>query len=52
MSYNYDKYRAMTPQQLQRAIDNREVDMGYLSWLGIKGPGEQLRAAAKASNDS
>jgi hypothetical protein len=43
MSANYDKYRAMTPEQLQKAIDERQVTIQYLNWLGIKGPGEDVR---------
>jgi hypothetical protein len=47
MSVNYDKYKAMSPAQLQAAIDNRTVTKEYLSWLGITGGGQQLREIAK-----
>ena len=43
MSVNYAKYRAMTPAHLQRAIDEREVTVEYLSWLGITGKGALAR---------
>jgi hypothetical protein len=43
MSKNYDKYKKKTPEQLQRAIDERIVTTEYLDWLGIVGPGAQLR---------
>ena len=47
MSVNYDKYKAMTPERLQKAIDDREVSLEYLGWLGIRGPGAQLRELLK-----
>jgi hypothetical protein len=40
---SYNKWRALTPEQLQRAIDDRKVTVEYLTWLGIAGPGKQLR---------
>lgn len=43
MSVNYDRYKKMSPEQLQRAIDDRVVTIEYLNWLGITGPGKQLR---------
>lgn len=43
MSVNYDKYKAMSQEQLQKAIDDRKVTVAYLNWLGITGPGKQLR---------
>jgi hypothetical protein len=47
MSYSYDKYKTMTPEQLQKEIDERKVTPAYLNWLGIAGPGAQLRRIAK-----
>lgn len=47
MSVNYDKYKAMTPEQLQRCIDNGDVTRQYLGWLGITGAGKTLREIAK-----
>jgi hypothetical protein len=50
MSVNYDKYSAMSEEQLQKAIDERKVTREYLAWLGIVGPGRQLREIAKAAS--
>ena len=50
MSHSYDKYRAMSPEQLQKAIDDRRVSVEYLTWLGIVGPGQQLREVALRSD--
>lgn len=47
MSANYKKYKAMTDEQLQAAIDKRAVTVSYLNWLGITGPGKQLSDAVK-----
>tara|TARA_Y100001947_G_scaffold151873_1_gene152727 strand:+ start:215 stop:370 length:156 start_codon:yes stop_codon:yes gene_type:complete len=47
MSKNYDKYRAMSDQQLQKAIDDRKVTPEYLNWLGITGQGKCLRNIIK-----
>jgi hypothetical protein len=46
MSSNYDKYKKMTPEQLQEAIDKGKVTLSYLNWLGVIGFGKQLRDAA------
>lgn len=43
MSSNYHKYRSMSEEQLQKAIDDRRVTLQYLNWLGVTGPGKQLR---------
>ena len=43
MSANYRKYSAMSEEQLQHALDTRKVTKEYLSWLGIIGPGKQLK---------
>jgi hypothetical protein len=48
MSANYDRYKAMNPAQLQQAIDDRRVTEEYLGWLGIAGPGAQLRKLLSA----
>lgn len=50
MSYNYDKYKAMSPQQLQKEIDKGKVTVKYLNWLGITGPGKTLREVATANS--
>lgn len=47
MSVNYDKYKAMTHERLQRAIDDHKVTVEYLNWLGIAGPGKMLRDTIK-----
>lgn len=47
MSHNYDKYKAMSPEQLQEAVDSRKVTTEYLSWLGITGSGQVLRNTIK-----
>lgn len=43
MSRSYDKYKAMTSEQLQKAITDRKVTFEYLNWLGITGPGKKFR---------
>lgn len=43
MSFNYNKYKAMSRQQLQKAVSDRKVTVEYLIWLGILGPGKQIR---------
>ena len=52
MSTNYRKYKAMSPDQLQKAIDDRQVTPEYLNWLGIRGRGQQLRETIKATQGS
>jgi hypothetical protein len=47
MSVNYDKYKAMSQEQLQKAINERTVTLAYLNWLGITGPGKQLQEIAQ-----
>lgn len=47
MSYNYDRYSKMTPEQLQRAIDDRQVTVEYLNWLGVLGKGRLLKNIVK-----
>lgn len=46
MSVNYQKYKAMSQEQLARAIEDRVVSVEYLNWLGISGPGARLREIA------
>ena len=48
MSVNYDKYKSMTPDQLQKAIDDGTVTRAYLGWLGVIGQGRALREIVKA----
>ena len=48
MSSNYDRYKALSPEQLQRLIDERKVTVEYLNWLGITGKGALLRSIAKS----
>jgi len=48
---NYEKYKSMSPKQLQKALDNREVTPDYLDWLGVSGKGANLRDIAKASQE-
>lgn len=50
MSVNYTKYKSMTDDQLQKAIDNRKVTIEYLNWLGITGAGKQLRRIAQETS--
>jgi hypothetical protein len=45
MSANYTKYRSMSKAQLAKAIADRKVTLEYLNWLGISGPGKELREA-------
>lgn len=47
MSVNYERYKAMSEAQLQKAIDERQVTREYLGWLGITGPGKKLRDIVK-----
>tara|TARA_R110000782_G_scaffold269050_2_gene366453 strand:+ start:627 stop:938 length:312 start_codon:yes stop_codon:yes gene_type:complete len=47
MSYYYDKYKSMSAEKLQKAIDERVVTVQYLNWLGISGQGMQLRELSK-----
>ena len=47
MSSNYEKYKAMSPEQLQEAVDSRKVTTEYLSWLGITGSGKVLKNTIK-----
>jgi hypothetical protein len=48
MSVNYAKYRAMTPEQIQHAVDEGKVSWEYLNWLGISGQGKTLREIVNA----
>lgn len=43
MSAMYEKYKKMSEEELQRLIKEGKVTLDYLNWLGIKGPGQELR---------
>ena len=43
MSRNYDKYKAMSDEQLAKEVNDRKVSIEYLSWLGVTGKGALLR---------
>lgn len=47
MSVNYAKYKAMSDEQLQQALDTHKVSLEYLNWLGITGKGKMLREILK-----
>lgn len=40
---NYDRYKAMSSDQLLKLLKEQKITIEYLNWLGVAGPGKQLR---------
>jgi bacterioferritin-associated ferredoxin len=47
----YDRYKAMTDEQIQKAIDDGTVSVEYLNWLGITGNGKLAREIISQENN-